>query len=111
MWQRTKGLINSYLDSLIDRTSRPESELRDVTREEIARLNEVEARARGAAKMIEKQIAEAELKLTGAAERQRMARERGDATAEADAARLVAGMQWEGCILKGQLLNAMESIA
>ena len=111
MWQRTKRLINSYLDSLIDRTGRPESELRDVTRAEIARLNEVEARALGAAKMLEKQIAEAELKLTGAAERQRMARERGDATAEADAARLVAGLQQERDMLKGQLSEANASVA
>src|SRR5215471_19428540 len=111
MWQRTKRLINSYLDSLIDRTGRPESELRDVTRSEIARLNEVEAHARGAAKMIEKQLAEAELKLTGAAERQRIARERGDAAAEAQAARVAAGLQQEYDMLKGQLSEANASVA
>src|SRR5215471_20299820 len=103
MWQRTKRMINSYLDSLIDRTGRPESELRDVTRAEISRLNEVEAHARGAAKMIEKQLAEAELKLTGATERQRIARERGDTTAEADSGRIVAGLQQECEMLRGQL--------
>jgi hypothetical protein len=111
MWQRTKRMINSYLDSLIDRTGRPESELRDVTRAEIARLNEVEVRAKGAAKMIEKQLAEAELKLTGATERQRMARERGDATAQADAARVAAGLQQECDMLKGQLAEANASVA
>ena len=104
-------MINSYLDSLIDRTGRPESELRDVTRGEIARLSEVEARARGAAKMVEKQLAEAELKLTGAAERQRMARERGDATGEADALRVAAGLQQECDMLKGQLSEAKASVA
>jgi len=111
MWQRTKRLINSYLDSLIDRTGRPESELRDASRSEIARLNEVEAHARGAAKMIEKQLAEAELKLTGAAERQRIARERGDAAAEAQAARVAAGLQQEYDMLKGQLSEANASVA
>ena len=111
MWQRTKRLINSYLDSLIDRTGRPESELRDVTRAEISRLNEVEAHARGAAKMIEKQMAEVELKLTGAAERQRMARERGDTAAEADAARVAAALQQECEMLKGQLSEANASVA
>jgi len=111
MWQRTKRMINSYLDSLIDRTGRPESELRDVTRAEIARLNEVEVRARGAAKIIEKQLAEAELKLTGVTERQRMARERGDGTGEADAARIAAGLQQECDMLKGQLAEANASVA
>jgi hypothetical protein len=111
MWQRTKQMINSYLDSLIDRTSRPESELRDVTRAEVARLNEVEAGSRAAAKMIEKQLAEAELKLTGATERQRMARERGDATGEADAASVAARFQQECDMLKGQLSEANASIA
>jgi hypothetical protein len=111
MWQRTKRMINSYLDSLIDRTGRPESELRDVTRAEIAQLNEVEVRARGAAKMIEKQLAEAELKLTGSTERQRMCRERGDATGEADAARIAAGFQQERDMLKSQLAEANASVA
>jgi len=104
-------MINSYLDSLIERTSRPESELRDVTRAEISRLNEVEAHARGAAKMIEKQLAEAELKLTGATERQRIARERGDTTAEADSGRIVAGLQQECEMLRGQLSEANASVA
>jgi hypothetical protein len=104
-------MINSYLDSLIDRTSRPESELRDVTRAEIVRLSEVEAQARAAAKMIEKQLAEAELKLTGATERQRMARERGDQSAEAEAARVAAGFQQECEMLKGQLSEANAAVA
>jgi len=111
MWQRTKRMINSYLDSLIDRTGRPESELRDVTRAEIARLNEVEVRARGAAKMIEKQIAEAELKLTGTMERLRMARERGDVPGEAEATRVAAGLQQECNMLKSQLAEANASVA
>lgn len=81
MWERTKRLINSYLDDLIDRSSRPDREVREITRGEIARLNELEVQARAAAKLLEKELAEVELKISGAAERERLMRESGSSPA------------------------------
>ena len=81
MWERTKRLINSYLDDLIERASRPDREVRAITRGEIARLNELEVQARAAAKMLEKELAEVELKISGIAERERLMRESGSSAA------------------------------
>ena len=91
MWHRTKRLINSYLDDLIQRVSGPDREARGVTREEVARLNELEVQTRASVKMLEKELAEIGLKILGAAERERIARERGDqALASAAGTQLVA---------------------
>ena len=42
MWERTKRVINSYLEDLIERASSPDKEVRQITRAEISRLNELE---------------------------------------------------------------------
>jgi len=88
MWHRTKRLINSYLDDLIQRVSSPDQEARGVTRAEIARLHELEVQTRASAKLLEKELAEVGLKILGVAERERISRERGD-----DAAASAAGTQ------------------
>ncbi|MEK6284390.1 MAG: hypothetical protein AABO57_01460 [Acidobacteriota bacterium] len=88
MWHRTKRLINSYLDDLIQRVSGPDREARGVTRAELARLNELEVQTRASAKVLEKELAEVGLKILGVAERERIARERGD-----DASASTAGSQ------------------
>ena len=62
MWHRTKRLINSYLDDLIQRVSGPDREARGVTRAEVARLNELEVQTRASAKLLEKELAEVGLK-------------------------------------------------
>ena len=91
MWHRTKRLINSYLDDLIQRVSGPDREARGVTRAEVARLNELEVQTRASAKILEKELAEVGLKILGVAERERLARERGDeASASAAGSQLVA---------------------
>ena len=59
MWQRTKRLITSYLDDLIERASSPDRDVRDITRGEIARLSELEVQTRASIKMLEKELAEA----------------------------------------------------
>jgi hypothetical protein len=89
MWGRTKRLINSYLDELIERASGPDREVREVTRAELARLNELEVQARASVKMLEKELAEVELKMIGVAERERQLRERGDASAASATEELV----------------------
>jgi hypothetical protein len=88
MWHRTKRLINSYLDDLIQRVSSPDRELRGVTRAEIARLHELEVQTRASAKILDKELAEVGLKILGVAERERIARERGD-----EASAVAAGKQ------------------
>jgi adenine-specific DNA methylase len=91
MWHRTKRLINSYLDDLIQRVSSPDREARGITRAEIARLNELEVQTRASAKVLEKELAEVGLKILGVAERERIARDRGDeASASAAGSQLVA---------------------
>jgi adenine-specific DNA methylase len=91
MWRRTKRLINSYLDDLIQRVSGPDREARGVTRAEVARLHELEVQTRASAKVLEKELAEVGLKILGVAERERIARERGDeASASAAGKQLVA---------------------
>src|SRR2546423_4528808 len=87
MWNRTKRLINSYLDELIERTSGPDKDVRQITRAEVARLNELEVQTLASVKMFEKELAEVELKMIGVTERERMARERGDMASAESAGR------------------------
>ena len=87
MWNRTKRMISSYLDEMIEKVSSPDKEVRAVTRAEIARLNELEVQTLASVKLAEKELAEVELKMVGLAERERMARERGDAVASDSAGR------------------------
>ena len=56
MWRRTKRLINSYLDNMIEKTSSPDKDIRALTRGEVARLNEYEVQSRASVKMFEKEI-------------------------------------------------------
>jgi len=111
MWQRTKRLINSYLDDMIERASGPDKDVRAITRAEMVRLNELEVQARASAKMLEKELAEVELKLMGAAERERIARERGDATAVASAANDMVALSSHRDLLKQQIQEANSSAA
>jgi hypothetical protein len=84
MWERTKRLVNSYLDELIERLSRPDREGREIVCSEKARLNELEAQARASAKMLEKALAEIELKLASLPERDHTAQEVSELTARRD---------------------------
>jgi hypothetical protein len=106
MWQRTKRLINSYLDDLIERTNRPDREAREVTRAELARLNELEVQTRASAKVLEKELAEVELKMIGMAERERMARERGDEASASTAGRQLVALGAQRDLIKQQLGEA-----
>ena len=106
MWNRTKRLINSYLDDLISRTNRPDQEAREVTRAELARLNELEIQTRASAKILEKEQAEVDLKILGVAERERMARERGDAAAAAEAGRQLLNLDAQRNLIKQELSEA-----
>ena len=58
MWNRTKRLINSYLDELIERTSGPDKDVRQITRAEVARLNELEVQTLASVKLFEKELAD-----------------------------------------------------
>ncbi|HLG15985.1 MAG TPA: hypothetical protein VJH03_15990 [Blastocatellia bacterium] len=109
MWYRIKRVITSYLDALTDRVSGPDREVRDVTRGEIARLNELEVQSRATAKLREKELAEVELKLLGAAERVRSARESGDAAAAASAAAQLETLSVERDFLSKQVSEANAS--
>ncbi len=111
MWERTKRLINSYLDDLIERTSGPDRDVRQITRAEIARLNELEVQARASAKLLEKELAEVELKMIGLSERERLAAERGDATAASSASSELVGMASHRDFLKQQIVEANSSAA
>ncbi|HYP25802.1 MAG TPA: hypothetical protein VE262_03700 [Blastocatellia bacterium] len=111
MWNRTKRLINSYLDNLIDKASSPDKEVRAMTRGEIARLNEVEVHARGAIKMLEKELAEVELKLVGAAERERLLQERGEHLAAQSAASDLVALNARRDLLTQQIAEANQSAA
>lgn len=106
MWQRTKRLINSYLDDLINRVSRPDAEVRDVTRAELARLMELEAQTRASVKLLEKELAETELKMVGVAERERIARERGDEVMASSAARELVQLSSHCDFLRQQIGEA-----
>lgn len=111
MWQRTKRLINSYLDDMIEKASSPDKDVRSVTRAEMARLNELEVQARASIKMLEKELAEIDLKLMGAAERERMARERGDVNAATSAANDMVAFSSHRDFLKQQIQEATSSAA
>jgi len=106
MWQRTKRLINAYLDDLIERVNKPDQDVRAVTRAELSRLNEVEVQTRASAKMFEKEIAELELKITGLAERERLLRDNGDEAAAASAASAIEPLIAQRDMLRQQLSEA-----
>jgi hypothetical protein len=106
MWHRTKRLINSYLDDLIERASGPDRDVRGVTRAEMARLNELEVQTRASAKMLDKELAEVGLKILGAAERERMARERGDESAASAARQQLVSLAAERDLIKQQIGEA-----
>ncbi|HEY3138702.1 MAG TPA: hypothetical protein VGL29_21935 [Blastocatellia bacterium] len=110
MWNRTKRLINSYLDDLIERVSGPDREAREVTRAELARLNELEVQTRASAKMFEKELAEIELKMVGVTEREGMARERGDQAGASDAGRQLVALGAERDMLRQQLSEANSAV-
>ncbi len=111
MWNRTKRLINSYLDDLIERASSPDKDVRRVTRAEIARLNELEVQTLASVKMFEKELAEVELKILGIAEREKMARERGDLIAAESAGRELVTLASHRDLLKQQISEAKSSAA
>nr|AIA14068.1 Unknown Function [uncultured bacterium] len=111
MWNRTKRLINSYLDDLIERASSPDKDVRQVTRAEIARLNELEVQTLASVKMFEKELAEVELKILGIAEREKMARERGDLIAAESAGRELVTLASHRDLLKQQISEAKSSAA
>src|SRR5215471_12186670 len=106
MWNRTKRLVNSYLDNLIEKTGRPDSEVREATRGEIARLNEVEVQARASAKVLEKQLAALEQKMNALVERDRIARERNDMAAVAAVASAFEPLAAERNMLQKQIAEA-----
>jgi hypothetical protein len=111
MWNRTKRLINSYLDDLIERASSPDKDVRQVTRAEIARLNELEIQTLASVKMFEKELAEVELKILGIAEREKMTRERGDLIAAESAGRELVTLASHRDLLKQQISEAKSSAA
>lgn len=111
MWNRTKRLINSYLDELIERTSSPDREVRQITRAEIARLSELEVQTLASVKMFEKDLAEVELKMIGVTERERMARERGDVAAAESAGRELVQLGAHRDLLRQQIGEARASAA
>jgi|SRR5215471_8655003 len=106
MWHRTKRLINSYIDDLIQRVSGPDREVRGITRAEIARLNELEVQTRASAKVLEKELAEVELKILGLAERERMAREQGNDQAASAAGSHLLELGAQRDLIKQQLSEA-----
>ncbi|HSE97654.1 MAG TPA: hypothetical protein VLD57_05240 [Blastocatellia bacterium] len=111
MWERTKRLINSYLDDLIHRTSNPGKDVRNITRAEIARLNELEVQAKASTKMLEKELAETELKMIAVSKREQIARERGDAVAASSAAGELVQLSQHCDFLKKQISEASQSAA
>jgi len=106
MWNRTKRLINSYLDDLIERASGPDRDAREITRAELTRLNELEVQTRASAKMLEKELAEVQLKMIGVAERERIARERGDSAAASAAGSQLVTLGAERDLIRQQIAEA-----
>lgn len=106
MWNRTKRLINSYLDDLIARASGPDREAREITRGELTRLNELEVQTRASAKILEKELAEVQLKMIGVAERERIARERGDSAAASAAGSQLVTLGAERDLIRQQIAEA-----
>jgi hypothetical protein len=106
MWNRTKRLINSYLDDLIQRVSGPDREAREITGAELTRLNELEIQTRASAKVLEKELAEVGLKILGLAERERIAREKGDEASASSAASQLVTLGAQRDLIKQQLGEA-----
>ena len=106
MWHRTKRLITSYLDDLIERVSSPDRDARGITRAELARLNELEVQTRASAKVLEKELAEIGLRILGLAERERIAREQGDEATASAAGRQLVTLGAERDLIKQQLGEA-----
>jgi len=111
MWNRTKRLINSYLDDMIERTSSPDKDVRQITRAEIGRLNELEVQTLASVKLFEKDLAEVELKMIGVTERERMARERGDMASAESAGRELVQLGAQRDLLKQQIGEAQAAAA
>lgn len=111
MWERTKRLINSYLDDMIEKVSSPDKGVRQVTRADIARLNELEVQARAATKMLEKELAEIELKMIGVSERERMSRERGDEAVASSTSTELVNLSSHRDLLKQQIGESRASAA
>jgi len=111
MWNRTKRLINSYLDELIERASSPERDVRQVTRAELARLNELEVQTLASVKMFERELAEIELKMIGLSERERIERERGDLAAAQNAGRDLVALASQRDLLRQQISEGKASAA
>ncbi len=109
MWQRTKRLINSHLDNLIERASSPDRDVRAITRGEIARLSELEVQTRASAKMLEKELAEVQLKMVGVTERERMMRERGELAVAENAGRELVALGAQRDLIRKQLGEANNS--
>src|ERR1051325_20104 len=106
MWERTKRMINSYLDNMIEKTSHPDQEVRAVTRGEIARLNELEVQSRASAKLFEKEMAEIDLKILALAEREKIFRSQGNDTTAAGAAETIQSLAAQRDLLKRQIAEA-----
>jgi hypothetical protein len=111
MWNRTKRLINSYLDDLIERVSSPDRDVRQVTRAELARLNELEIQTLGSVKMFERELAEIELKMIGVSERERIERERGDLAAAQNAGRELVALASQRDLLRQQISEGKAAAA
>lgn len=109
MWRRIKRLINSRLDNLIEKSDRAASGVREVTRSEVVRLNELEVQSAASAKLLEKELAALELKLVGLFERERILRERGAISAATEAANSAAALSAQRDLVKGQLAQARAS--
>jgi hypothetical protein len=77
----------------------------------MARLREVEIQARASAKLLEKEIADLELKLLGMAERERILREKGDASGAASAAGALQALGAQRDLARKQLVEATASAA
>jgi DNA repair exonuclease SbcCD ATPase subunit len=106
MWQRTKRLINSYLDNMIEKTSSPDSDIRALTRGEVARLNEYEVQSRASAKLFEKEIAEIELKILALAEREKIFRAEGNDKNADRATETIQALAAQRDLLKQQISEA-----
>ncbi len=111
MWERTKRLVNSYLDNMIEKVSSPDEDVRKVTRLEVTRLNEVEVQSTAAAKVMEKELAEVNLKLLGLAERERIMREQGNEASAANAAAAIQTLAAQRDLLTQQIGEAKAAIA
>ncbi len=106
MWERTKRLINSYLDDMIEKRSSPDTDVRAVTRGEIARLNEYEVQSRASKKLFEKELAEVNLKILGLAEREKIMRAQGDDVMAQKAAAAIESLVAQRDLLQKQIIEA-----